>query len=73
MLIADKRDYRKGYEKHYQSYKRLKGENADIYSRRLLLVYSVECGLKYKLLDKWNEQNPQKILAGIDDKNFDVS
>lgn len=30
MLIADKKDYRKGYEKHYQSYKRLKGENADI-------------------------------------------
>lgn len=72
MLIADKRDYRKGYEKHYQSYKRLKGENADIYSRRLLLVYSVECGLKYKLLDKWNEQNPQKILAGIDDKKIKI-
>ena len=72
MLIADKRDYRKGYEKHYQSYKRLKGENADIYSRRLLLVYSVECGLKYKLLDKWNEQNPQKILEGIDDKKIKI-
>ena len=54
MLIADKRDYRRGYEKHYQSYKRLKSQNADINSRRLLLVYSVECGLKYKLLDKWS-------------------
>lgn len=72
MLIADKRDYRKGYEKHYQSYKRLKGENADICSRRLLLVYSVECGLKYKLLDKWNEENPQRILEGTDDKKIKI-
>ena len=62
MLIADQKDYRKGYEKHYQSYKRLKDENADINSRRLLLIYSVECGLKYKLLGKWNEKNPRKIL-----------
>ena len=72
MLIADKRDYRRGYEKHYQSYKRLKSENADINSRRLLLVYSVECGLKYKLLDKWNEENPQIILEGTDNKNIKI-
>lgn len=72
MLIADKRDYRKGYEKHYQSYRRLKSENADINSRRLLLVYSVECGLKYKLLDKWNEKNPRKILEGTDDKKREI-
>ena len=49
MLIADKREYRKGYEKHYQSYKRLKAENADMYSRRLLLVYSVEWIKKYAI------------------------
>lgn len=72
MLIADKKDYRKGYEKHYQSYKRLKKENADIISRRLLLVYSVECGLKYKLLNKWNEENPRKILEGTDDKKIKI-
>lgn len=72
MLIADKRDYRKGYEKHYQSYKRLKGENADVNSRRLLLAYSVECGLKFKLLDKWNEENPQKILEGNDVKKKNI-
>lgn len=72
MLIANKRDYRKGYEKHYQSYKRLKSINADIYSRRLLLVYSVECGLKYKLLDKWEENDPRKILEGADNKKIKV-
>lgn len=44
MLIADKKDYRRGYEKHYQSYKRLKSENADINSRRLLFRRAVsEC------------------------------
>ena len=57
MLIADKRDYRKGYKKHYELYKRLKSNNSDINSRRLLLVYSVECGLKYMLLDKWREDD----------------
>lgn len=72
MLIADKRDYRKGYEKHYQSYKRLRDENADRNSRRLLLVYSVECGLKFKLLDQWNEKNPQKIFEGKDDRKKNI-
>lgn len=68
MLAADKKDYRRGYKKHYQSYRRLKGDNSDINSRRLLLIYSVECGLKYLLLDKWNEENPQKILNGSDER-----
>lgn len=72
MLLADKRDYRRGYEKHYQLYKRLKNDNSDVNSRRLLLVYSVECGLKYKLLDKWNEENPQRILDGKDEKKKDI-
>ena len=68
MLIADKRDYRNGYKKHYGLYKRLYKENADINSRRLLLAYSVECGLKYMLLDKWHEENPKNILEGADEK-----
>ena len=66
MLIADKRDYRKGYRKHYGLYKNLYHVNADVNSRRLLLAYSVECGLKYLLLDRWHEENPQKILDGGD-------
>lgn len=32
----------------------------------------MECGLKYKLLDKWNEENPQKILEGTDDKKIRI-
>lgn len=72
MLIADKKDYRRGYKKHYQLYKRLKDENSDVNSRRLLLVYSVECGLKYMLLDRWNEENPVNILEGKDNRKKDI-
>ena len=30
MLIADKRDYRKGYTKHYGLYKKLNDVNSDV-------------------------------------------
>ena len=66
MLVADKKDYRRGYKKHYQLYKRLREGNSNVNSRRLLLIYSVECGLKYMLLDKWNEENPKNILDSND-------
>ncbi len=72
MLIADKKDYRRGYKKHYQSYKRLNSDNSDANSRRLLLVYSVECGLKYMLLDKWNEETPKRIFDSSDDRKKDI-
>lgn len=68
MILADKRDYKQGYKKHYITYKRLQDDNNDLNSRRLLLVYSVECGLKYLLLNKWHEENPKNILTGNDEK-----
>lgn len=61
-IFADKRDYRRGYVKHYKAYQILCKNNDCLKSRRLLLVYSVECGLKYKLLDSWKEDNPKKII-----------
>ncbi len=72
MLIADKKDYRKGYKKHYELYKRLKSENSNVNSRRLLLIYCVECGLKYMLLDKWCENSPKKILDSNDKIKKDI-
>lgn len=72
MLVADKKDYRRGYKKHYQLYKRLREENSNVNSRRLLLVYSVECGLKYMLLDKWNEENPKNIIDSDDSRKKDI-
>lgn len=50
-IIAGKRDYKKGYHRNISAYKELTERN--IYSKRLLLFYSIECGLKYLLLEKW--------------------
>lgn len=72
MLVADKKDYRQGYKKHYQLYKELKEQNSNISSRRLLLIYSVECGLKYLLLKKWNENNPKSIFTSNDNEKKDI-
>lgn len=72
MVLADKRDYRQGYKKHYTTYKRLQSTNDDVQSRRLLLVYSVECGLKYLLLDTWHVESPETILCGTDEKRKKV-
>lgn len=68
MLTADKRDYKTGYKKHYGLYKRLQKENSYINGRRLVLVYSVECGLKYMLLDKWHEETSKEIFNGMDER-----
>ena len=72
MLIADKRDYRRGYKKHYELYKRLQENSSDVNSRRLLLIYCVECGLKYKLLDKWRELDPKKLFDSADKKKQSI-
>ena len=72
MILADKRDYRQGYKKHYSAYYKLMETNASINSNRLLLSYCVECGLKYLLLDKWHEENPEKIIGNEKDKRRDV-
>lgn len=72
MLIADKQDYKRGYKKHYELYKRLQSDNSDVNSRRLILIYSVECGLKYMLLDKWRENNPKRIFDSDDQTKKDI-
>ena len=68
MLVANKQDYRKGYKKHYELYRHLHSRKSNVNSRRLLLIYSVECGLKYMLLDRWHETNPRNILEGYDEQ-----
>lgn len=62
MILADKRDYSIGYRKHYAAYEKMNKDNADKNSRRLLLIYCVECGLKYRLLNKWGMDNPKALL-----------
>lgn len=68
MILADKRDYKQGYKTHYTTYKKLQREKSNTNSRRLLLAYSVECGLKYMLLNKWHEDTSQRVLESNDEK-----
>lgn len=72
MILADKRDYMRGYQKHYAAYSKLSIDKSADRSRRLLLDYCVECGLKYLLLDKWHEDNPKVIINNKDDKRNGV-
>lgn len=81
MILADKNDLKNGYRKHYSAYKILNSRNSKVViSKRLLLAYSVECGLKYKLLDEWkinsakqireiyqNKQHPKHAILGSHD------
>lgn len=59
-VTADRRDYKNGYQKQYKTYQLLKQNNDSRLCRCLLLNYSVECGLKFLLLDKFRIVNPQK-------------
>lgn len=69
MILADKKDYKTGYKKHYHTYRFLNSQNGTVLSRRLLLTYSVECGLKYKLLEKWEIMSFNEIREISRDKN----
>ena len=66
MILADKRDYRNGYKKHIAAYKLLSKDNNSTKSRCLLLVYAVECGLKYKLLEQWHEISTKNWIGDKD-------
>jgi hypothetical protein len=68
MIAADKRDYKNGYKKHFITYKRLAANNDDEISRCLLLAYSVECGLKFKLLDIWEINSLGEIRELLQDE-----
>lgn len=62
MILADKKDFKNGYRKHYSAYKAFNNRNnGEIISKRLLLTYSVECGLKYKLLEEWKINSSDEI------------
>lgn len=71
MILADKRDYRSGYNCHYAAYK-ASANGTHKKSGCLLLVYSVECGLKYLLLDKWREDNPRNIISNTADRRNNI-
>lgn len=67
-LIADLREYRKGYEKNYESYKTLYSKNAHSRARKMLLTYSAECGLKYLVLKQWQIIRYEDIVELMNEK-----
>lgn len=69
-IEADRNDYRRGYRKHYQAYKFLSKNNDCSISGRLLLVYCVECGIKYRLLEQLRQHSSKAIQ---DDKNNKIT
>jgi len=72
VILADKRDYLCGYRKHYSAYKSLHNAKDAIISKRLLLAYSVECGLKYLLIDKWKITNLKLLLINNEDSRSKI-
>ncbi len=58
-IKASKRNYRKGYHRHIHTYRKL--DESHKYSKLLLLFYSIECGLKCLLMEKWNIMSINEI------------
>lgn len=51
MLTAYKQDYKRAFKKHRATYINWP-DKANLFGKRLILVYCVECGLKYLIMDK---------------------
>ena len=50
-LQADQRYYKNAFKKHFHAYSNWQATGSDP-SKRLILVYCVECGLKYEVMKK---------------------
>lgn len=48
-IRADRRDYKNAFIKHFHAYSNWQNVGSDI-SKRLILIYCVECGLKYLIM-----------------------
>ena len=60
MIPVTRREFRDGFKTHYNCYKGIQGYDK---SRRLLLFYSVECGLKCLLLKRVQKNTYAELLA----------
>lgn len=52
-LQADQRDYKNAFKKHRHAYINWQAAGSD-FSKRLILTYCVECGLKYEIMKQEN-------------------
>lgn len=60
VIPVTRREFREGFKTHYNCYKGIRGYDK---SRRLLLFYSVECGLKCLLLKRIQKNTYSELLA----------
>lgn len=67
-LNATRREYWQSYEKHYDLYQKTE-KAASPKSRRLLLFYSVECGLKSLILKNIGKNTFQDLKKYSENKN----
>lgn len=68
-IQADQKDFKQAFQKHLHTYSNWDNTGSDI-SKRLVLIYCVECGLKYKLMQEkriYRVQDAQQDLQ--DDLN----
>lgn len=52
-IRADQCDYKRGFQKHYHTYLNWVPQSSEV-SRQLVLVYCVECGLKFLIMKNNN-------------------
>ena len=67
-LQADQRDYKNAFKKHFHAYSNWQTTGSHP-SKRLILVYCVECGLKYEVMKK---ERLIKITDAQDDIRDDL-
>lgn len=61
LLVVHRRDFENSFKKHYETYNKV-DTNMSVYSKRLILFYCVECGLKCELLKHWKIEDPADII-----------
>lgn len=62
-ICADRRDYKNGYKKHLHAFRHWNETGSNI-SKRLILIYCVECGLKCLIM---KNQGIQQVSAARSD------
>lgn len=66
MEEVTRREFKRSFKKHYHCYLQMKGYDNQ---RRLLLFYSVECGLKCLIMNKYEKNSYSELLRcdGMED------
>lgn len=66
VIEVTSKEFRASFKKHYHCYQSIKGYDR---TKRLILFYAVECGLKYRLMKRTNQNSYSELLNvdGMDD------